>query len=93
MCGPASASRRTSRNCRAAIRTRILFRSVGGDVELAGMVELFEIRPALTEVVLTLDYETLSPLQKAFEALDRFLNRQLARIEGCMERVRIPRAA
>jgi len=63
----------------------ILFRSVGGDVELAGLVEFFQIRPNLTEVVLTLDYEPESPLQKAFEtiasAVDRFLNRQLARIE------------
>jgi len=63
---------------------RILFRSVAGNLELAGMIELFEIRPNLTEAVLTLDYETVSPLQKAFEALDRFLNRQLARIESCI---------
>jgi len=61
---------------------RILFRSVGGNIELAGLIELFPIRPNLTEVVLTLDYA--SPLQKAFDAVDRFLNRQLARIEGCV---------
>jgi hypothetical protein len=67
---------------------RILFRSVGGDVELAGVIELFPIRPNLTEAVLTLDYETHSPFHKAFGALDRFLNRQLARIEGCMQRAR-----
>ena len=67
---------------------RILFRSVGGDVELAGIVELFPIRPNLTEVVLTLDYEAESPLQKAVGTVDRFLNRQLSRIEGCMDQAR-----
>jgi hypothetical protein len=71
---------------------RILFRSVGGNVRLAGMIELFPIRPALTEVVLTVDYEAASPLQKAFgtaaTALDRFLNRQLSRIESCINRAR-----
>jgi hypothetical protein len=72
--------------------SRILFRSVGGNVEMAGMVELFEIRPNLTEVVLTLDYEPVSRWQKAFDAVDRFLNRQLARVEGCMERARGARA-
>jgi len=67
---------------------RILFRSVGGNVELTGIIELFAIRHNLTEVVLTLDYEGVSPLQKVFGKLDRFLNRQLGRIEGCMERAR-----
>ena len=70
---------------------RIMFRSVGGNVELAGMIELYEIRPNLTEAVLTLDYEAVSPMQKVFEAVDRLLNRQLARIEGCMERARAAR--
>jgi uncharacterized membrane protein len=70
---------------------RILFRSVGGNIELAGIVELFPIRPNLTEVSITLDYEPVSPLQKVFGTLDRFLNRQLARIEGCMERARTAR--
>jgi hypothetical protein len=71
---------------------RILFRSVGGTVELAGMVELFPIRPNLTEAVLTVEYEAVSPLQKAIEtmsmALDRFLNRQLGRMEQCVRRAR-----
>lgn len=70
---------------------QILFRSAAGNVELAGIIELYPIRPNLTEVVLTVDYVAVSPLQKAFEALDRFLNRQLLRIEGCMERARSAR--
>ncbi len=76
---------------------RILFRTVEGTVDLAGMIELFPIRPNLTEAVLTVEYEALSPLQKALEAMsaavDRFLNRQLARVEMCMARARSPRAA
>jgi hypothetical protein len=71
---------------------RILFRSVKGTVELAGMIELYQIRPSLTEAVLTVDYDAASPWLKAIEAmsitLDRFLNRQLHRIEGCMARAR-----
>jgi hypothetical protein len=71
---------------------RILFRSVKGTVELVGIIELYPIRPNLTEAVLTVEYEALSPLKKALEAmsmaLDRFLNGQLARAEGCMARAR-----
>jgi uncharacterized membrane protein len=63
----------------------ILFRSVGGDIELAGLVEFFTIRTNLTEVVLTVEYEPASRLQRAFEsigaAVDRFLNRQLAKLD------------
>jgi hypothetical protein len=64
---------------------RILFRSTHGDVELAGVIELFPIRPNLTEAVLTVEYEAPSVMQKAIErisvGIDQFLNRQLARIE------------
>jgi len=64
--------------------TRILFRSVRGNLELAGLIDLVQIRPNLTEAVLTLDYQLVSPIQKAVESVDRFLNRLLARIEICM---------
>lgn len=60
---------------------RIIFRSVAGDVELAGMIELFEIRENLTEAVLTVDYKPVSQLQKACVAVDRFLNHMLGRLE------------
>lgn len=76
---------------------RIAFRSVGGHVDLAGMIELYPIRPNLTEAVLTVEYEILSPLQKAIEALseslDLFLNRQLASLEDCFAQARISSAA
>jgi hypothetical protein len=71
---------------------QILFRSVEGTMELAGMIELYPIRPNLTEAVLTVEYETVSPLQKAIGtmamAFDRFLNRHLERLEGCVGAVR-----
>jgi len=70
---------------------RILFCSKGGNLEVAGIFELFPIRPNLTEVVLTLEYEEASAVQKAFAALDRFLNRQLARMEHCIGRARSAR--
>lgn len=64
---------------------RILFRSVCGEVELAGMIELFPIRPNLTEAVLTVEYDAPAGVQSIIErvtiGLDQFLNRQLAKIE------------
>jgi uncharacterized membrane protein len=64
---------------------RILFRSVCGEVEVAGIIELFPIRPNLTEAVLTMEYDAPSGVQSVIEritvGLDQFLNRQLAKIE------------
>jgi uncharacterized membrane protein len=64
---------------------RILFRSLCGEVEVAGIIELFPIRPNLTEAVLTMEYDAPSGMQKVIErisvGLDQFLNRQLAKIE------------
>jgi hypothetical protein len=67
-----------------------LFRSQGGNVEVLGVLEYFEIEPRLTEVVLTLDYTIESPLFRLIDYLsngvDRFLNRQLERIENYFSR-------
>ncbi len=60
---------------------QILFRSVRGDLELAGILELVAIRPDLTEVTLTLDYEPARGVRRVVVAVDAFLDRQLARIE------------
>ncbi|MES2569746.1 MAG: hypothetical protein V4710_06780 [Verrucomicrobiota bacterium] len=60
---------------------QILFRSTGGNLEVTGLFELFEIRNDLTEVQLTLDYsvrETLpSLLETALVSIDRLITRQL----------------
>ena len=70
---------------------QVLFRSVGGNIELAGMVEYVPVREHLTEVQLTVDYAIKSPVHSVFDAVtssvDRLLNRQLQRLQphftGC----------
>lgn len=66
-----------------------LFRSRRGNIDVLGVLEYFQIRPTLTEVVLTLDY-TIGPLcarwiDRAAHGLDRFLNRELAALERALE--------
>lgn len=62
-----------------------LFRSTRGNVEVLGVLEYFQIRPNLTEVVLTLDYTIVSPVFRLIDrfghCVDRFLNQQLGRLE------------
>jgi len=62
-----------------------LFRSSRGNIEVLGVLEYFQIQPSLTEVVLTLDYTIVSPFFRIVDRLcngmERFLNRQLARLE------------
>ncbi|HEX8310784.1 MAG TPA: hypothetical protein VF614_05660 [Chthoniobacteraceae bacterium] len=64
---------------------QMLFRSVEGNMEVAGLVELFEVRPNCTEVQLTLDYTLKSSVHRFLDStagvVDRFVNRQLARLE------------
>ncbi len=62
------------------------FRSVRGNVEMAGMIEFFAIKENFTEVVLSLDYEITSSWQRVYDVLtgafDTFLNEQLQRIQS-----------
>jgi hypothetical protein len=63
-----------------------LFRSIRGNIEVLGVLEYFQVRPGLTEIVLTLDY-TIAPrcsrwIDRLAHGLDRFLNRELE----CLER-------
>ena len=65
---------------------QVLFRSTRGNVDVLGVLEYFQVRPGLTEIVLTLDY-TIGPwcsrwIDRLAHGLDRFLNRELA----CLER-------
>lgn len=63
-----------------------LFRSCGGNAEVLGIVDYFEIKPILTEVVLTVDYTIHSLFFRFVDHLthgvDRFLNGQLERLEA-----------
>jgi hypothetical protein len=60
---------------------RTLFRSSGGNVEVAGMLEFVPIRDSVTEVQLTIDYAIKSPFHRLLDlvtaSLDGFVNRQL----------------
>ncbi len=63
-----------------------LFRSHGGNMEILGVLEFFEIKPNLTEVVLTLDYSFASPFFRLVDyfshAMEHFIDRQLERVEA-----------
>jgi uncharacterized membrane protein len=76
---------------------QMLFRSVAGNIEVAGLVELYEVRPNCTEVQLTLDYTLKSSVHRFLDAtagvVDRYVNRQLALLEqqhACERTVRTP---
>ena len=66
-----------------------LFRSVGGNVEIAGLIEYFPIRENLTEVQVTLDYSIKSAVHSVLDAVtssvDRFVQRQLRRLRTHLE--------
>ncbi len=72
----------------------VVFRSLGGDLEIVGMVTFNRIKSNLTEVDLTLNYESNSPL---FNMLDRMLNvgdqylvNQLRRVRAHFEGIAAP---
>ena len=65
---------------------QMLFRSSHGNIKVLGVLELFEIRRNLTEVILTLDYNIVPPFSRIIDrlgrGLDHFLNRQLQQVEA-----------
>ena len=74
----------------------ILFRSVGGDVDLVGSLTFHEVKRGLTEVELVVNYEASSFL---FSMMDRMLNigdhfvvNQLRRIRAHFEGIAVPAA-
>jgi hypothetical protein len=64
---------------------QLLFRSRGGNLDVLGVLECFEIKPDLTEIVLTLDYSFISPVARLVDylsrSMERFIDEQLERIE------------
>jgi hypothetical protein len=66
--------------------TRTLFRSVAGNMQVAGMLEFVPIRHNCTEVLVTIEFAIQSPMHSVFDtvtnAVDRFVNKQLRRIEA-----------
>ena len=73
---------------------QVFFRSTAGNMEVAGLIEFFEIRPGLTEVQLTLEYSIKSPVHKLLDRLtsgtERFVNRQLRRLQAVLDGCPLP---
>ena len=65
---------------------QLLFRSREGNMDVLGVLECFEIKPDLTEIVLTLDYSFTSPVARLVDyfshTMERFIDEQLGRIEA-----------
>jgi uncharacterized membrane protein len=62
----------------------LVFKSLDGNLEAFGMISFHEIRPNLTEVEITFDYQLRSPvlrvLDRMFHFSDRFICQQLQHI-------------
>lgn len=67
---------------------QVLFRTRRGNMQVVGLLECVAIRSDLTEVQLTLEYTIHSPMHSILDAVtasfDRFLNRQLRRLQTCL---------
>ncbi len=72
----------------------VVFKSQGGDIEIVGMVTFSQIKPNLTEVDITVNYESTSPLfnvlDRALKIGDHFLVNQLRRIRAHFEGIAAP---
>ncbi len=77
----------------------VVFKSEGGDLEVVGMVTFQQIKPNLTEIDVTVNYESSSALfnvlDRALKIGDHYLVNQLRRIRAHFEGVAapIPRSA
>jgi hypothetical protein len=65
---------------------QVLFHSIGGEMELCGLMELLPVRDHLTEVQLTLEYEIQSPLRRLLDRLAGGMNRRIDRQIMAMKR-------
>jgi hypothetical protein len=72
------------------------FESIGGNIELLGLVDFTEIRPNFTEVTLAVHYEIKSKLfallDKRFGFVDAFANAELRSIRAHFEGIATPYA-
>lgn len=71
------------------------FESVGGNVELMGLIDFSEIRPNCTEITLALHYEIknkfLAWLDRRFDFMDGFVTAELRSIRMHFEQTAKPR--
>ncbi len=72
----------------------VVFKSEGGDIDIVGMISFQQIKPNLTEIDITLNYESSSPLfnvlDRALKVGDHFLVNQLRRIRAHFEGIAAP---
>lgn len=75
-------------------RNTVVFKSLDGDFEIVGMIKFYAIKAQLTEVEMTLNYESGS---RAFNLLDRMFNlgdyfmlNQLRRVRAHFEGIAAP---
>ncbi len=72
----------------------VMFKSDSGDFEVVGMVSFQEVKPGLTEVDITVNYESSSPmfnvLDRALKIGDHFLVNQLRRVRAHFEGIAAP---
>ena len=70
------------------------FESVGGNIELMGLVDFTEIRPTCTEVTLALHYEIKNRLfawlDRRFHIVDTFVTAELRGIREHFEQAAVP---
>jgi len=73
---------------------QLLFKSTAGNVEVAGLIEFYEIRPGLTEVQLTLEYSISSTFHSVINGLtaafEHYINRQIRRLQDALNGVPMP---
>ena len=75
----------------------ILFRSVGGNVDIMGSISFQAVKAGLTEVELLVNYESASPffnlLDRMLSIGDHFVANQLRRVRAHFEGIAAPAAA
>lgn len=72
----------------------MVFESIGGNIDLTGIVDFTEIRPACTEIALAVHYEIKSKffawLDRRLHFVDAIVNRELRSIRAHFEGIAAP---
>jgi len=73
---------------------QVAFESVGGNIEVAGVIDFTEIRPSCTEITLAIHYRIdnrlFAWLDRRFGFVDTFLNAELRSIRAHFEGIATP---
>ena len=72
----------------------VVFESVGGNIDLMGIVDFSEVRPSCTEITLVVHYEIQNKffawLDRRLHFVDAFVNRELRSIRAHFEGIAAP---